>query len=79
MYLIGNIALILGIVISLYSLAANIVGLKRKDRRWLESARGGIMSLAFVTSIVLEEKENPKKKEHVINGYSLLRKNKSEK
>ncbi|QED49033.1 heme lyase CcmF/NrfE family subunit [Cytobacillus dafuensis] len=51
MYLIGNIALILGIVISLYSLAANIVGLKRKDRRWLESARGGIMSLAFVTSI----------------------------
>lgn len=51
MYLIGNIALILGIVISLYSLVANIIGLKKKDRKWLESARGGILSLAFVTSI----------------------------
>lgn len=51
MYLIGNIALILGIVISLYSLAANIIGIKRNDRKWLESARGGILSLAFVTSI----------------------------
>lgn len=51
MYLIGNIALILGIVISLYSLTANIIGIKRNDRKWLESARGGILSLAFVTSI----------------------------
>ncbi|WP_313799437.1 heme lyase CcmF/NrfE family subunit [Cytobacillus sp.] len=51
MYLIGNIALILGIAISLYSLAANIIGIKRNDRKWLESARGGILSLAFVTSI----------------------------
>lgn len=51
MYLIGNIALILGIAISLYSLVANIIGIKRNDRKWLESARGGILSLAFVTSI----------------------------
>ncbi|MBP2241498.1 cytochrome c-type biogenesis protein CcmF [Cytobacillus eiseniae] len=51
MYLIGNIALILGIVISLYALIANIIGLKRKDERWLESARGGVLSLAFVASI----------------------------
>ncbi|MED3570706.1 heme lyase CcmF/NrfE family subunit [Cytobacillus praedii] len=51
MYLIGNIALILGIIISLYSIAANIIGIKRNDRKWLESARGGILSLAFVTSI----------------------------
>ncbi len=51
MYLIGHIALILGIVISLYSLVANIIGLKNKDQKWLESARGGILSLAFVTSI----------------------------
>ncbi|KOP83821.1 heme lyase CcmF/NrfE family subunit [Cytobacillus solani] len=51
MYLIGNIALILGIVISLYSLAANIIGMKKNNRKWLESARGGILSLAFVTSI----------------------------
>ncbi|MBU8879825.1 heme lyase CcmF/NrfE family subunit [Bacillus sp. FJAT-29790] len=51
MYLIGNISLILGIVISLYSLAANIIGLKTKNPKWLESARGGVLSLAFVTSI----------------------------
>lgn len=51
MYLIGNIALILGIVISLYSLVANVIGMKRKNQKWLESARGGILSLAFVSSI----------------------------
>lgn len=51
MYLIGNIALILGIVISLYSLVANVIGMKRKSQKWLESARGGILSLAFVSSI----------------------------
>ncbi|PLR79452.1 cytochrome C biogenesis protein [Bacillus sp. V3-13] len=51
MYLIGNISLILGIVIALYSLAANMTGIKKRSPKWLESARGGILSLVFLSSI----------------------------
>ncbi|WP_180953543.1 heme lyase CcmF/NrfE family subunit [Bacillus sp. T33-2] len=51
MYLIGNIALYLGIAISAYALVANIIGLKNRSNKWLESARGGILSLVFVSSI----------------------------
>ncbi|CAM3767552.1 heme lyase CcmF/NrfE family subunit [Mesobacillus zeae] len=51
MYVIGNIALYLGIVIAAYSLLANIIGMIKKDNRWLESARGGVLSLLFVSSI----------------------------
>lgn len=51
MYLIGNIALVLGVVISLYSLAANIMGIRTGDRKWLESARGGVLSLVFIAAV----------------------------
>ena len=51
MYLIGNIAIYLGIAISIYGLIANAFGIKRKSSKWLESARGAVLSLAFVSSI----------------------------
>ncbi|MCM3575793.1 heme lyase CcmF/NrfE family subunit [Mesobacillus subterraneus] len=51
MYLIGNISIYLGIVISLYGIIANIVGIKKKSSKWIESARGAVLSLAFVASI----------------------------
>lgn len=51
MYLIGNISIYLGIVISLYGIIANIVGIKKKSDKWLESARGAVLSLAFVASV----------------------------
>ena len=35
----------------MYAIAANLIGIKKKDSRWLESARGGVLSLAFVASI----------------------------
>lgn len=51
MYVIGNTALYLGIVISIYSLLANILGIKKKNNRWLESARGGVLSLVLLSSV----------------------------
>ncbi|WLR55989.1 heme lyase CcmF/NrfE family subunit [Mesobacillus subterraneus] len=51
MYLIGNISIYLGIVISLYGIMDNIVGIKKKSGKWIESARGAVLSLAFVASI----------------------------
>lgn len=51
MYMLGNITLILGVVISVYSLAANIIGIKKRSAKWIESARGGVLSLLLVTSI----------------------------
>ena len=51
MYLIGNIAIYLGVAISIYGLIANALGIKRKSNKWLESARGAVLSLAFVSGI----------------------------
>ncbi|WP_210364841.1 heme lyase CcmF/NrfE family subunit [Bacillus sp. REN3] len=51
MYLIGNIAIYLGVALSLYGLIANAVGIKKKDERWIESGRGAVLSLAFVSSV----------------------------
>lgn len=51
MYVLGNVALYLGIGLSIYALIANIIGIKKQDQRWLESARGGVLSIAFVASI----------------------------
>lgn len=50
MYVIGNTALYLGILISIYSLFANILGIRNKNNRWLESARGGVLSLVLLSS-----------------------------
>lgn len=49
MYLIGNITLYLGITIAAYSILANFLGIKKKNEKWLESARGGVLSLVFVS------------------------------
>ncbi|MGM0903295.1 MAG: heme lyase CcmF/NrfE family subunit [Bacillota bacterium] len=49
MYLIGNITLYLGIAIAVYAIVANIVGIKKHDNKWIESARGGVLSLVFVS------------------------------
>ncbi len=51
MYLLGNLSLVLGLIISLYSLVAMIIGIKRQSTKWQESAKGGILSLIFVSSI----------------------------
>ncbi|WP_226677611.1 heme lyase CcmF/NrfE family subunit [Mesobacillus jeotgali] len=51
MYLIGNISIYLGIVISLYGIIANFVGIRKKSSKWIESARGAVLSLAFVASV----------------------------
>jgi cytochrome c-type biogenesis protein CcmF len=50
MYVIGNIALILGAVISAYSIVANIIGVRKKSSKWLESAQGAMLSLLLVGS-----------------------------
>lgn len=51
MYIIGNTALYLGIIIAVYSIVANIIGLTKKNNKLLESARGGVLSLVLVSSI----------------------------
>ncbi|CEG28269.1 heme lyase CcmF/NrfE family subunit [Bacillus sp. B-jedd] len=43
MYIIGNLSLILGILLSAYTLAATISGIRKKSLQWLESARGAII------------------------------------
>ncbi|SEM40197.1 cytochrome c-type biogenesis protein CcmF [Mesobacillus persicus] len=49
MYLIGNITLYLGIAIAAYAIIANIIGIKKQNNKWIESARGGVLSLVFVS------------------------------
>lgn len=51
MYVIGNTALYLGIIISLYALIANIAGVRKENNRLLESARGSVLALVFLSSI----------------------------
>lgn len=51
MYIIGNTALYLGIAISVYSIIANIIGLRKNNHKLLESARGGVLSLVLVSCI----------------------------
>lgn len=51
MYVIGNTALYLGIIISLYALIANIAGMKKKNNRLLESARRSVLALVFLSSV----------------------------
>lgn len=49
MYLIGNITIYLGIVIAAYALIANILGIRKHSKKWIESARGAVLSLIFVS------------------------------
>lgn len=51
MYVIGNTVLYLGMLVATYSLIANIVGIKKSSRRWIESARGGVLSLVLLSSV----------------------------
>lgn len=51
MYIIGNTALYLGIAISVYSIIANIIGVRKNNYRLLESARGGVLSLVLVSCV----------------------------
>lgn len=51
MYVLGNVALYLGLGLSIYALIANIIGIRKKDHKWLESARSGVLAIAFVASI----------------------------
>lgn len=51
MYVIGNTTLYLGMVIAAYSIIANVIGLKKKENKWIESARGGVLSLVLLSSI----------------------------
>ncbi|MCM3587955.1 heme lyase CcmF/NrfE family subunit [Mesobacillus maritimus] len=51
MYLIGNITLYLGIVIAAYTIIANVIGIRKQNNKWIESARGGVLSLLFVSLI----------------------------
>lgn len=48
MHIIGYTLLYLGLFISAFSLIAIVVGYKKKDNRWMESARGGILSLLLI-------------------------------
>jgi cytochrome c-type biogenesis protein CcmF len=49
MYLIGNITIYLGIVIAAYAIIANIIGTRKHNQKWIESARGAVLSLVFVS------------------------------
>lgn len=51
MYVVGNTALYLGMIISLYALIANLAGVKRKNSRLLESARGSVLALVFLSAV----------------------------
>lgn len=51
MFVLGNTVLYLGVFISAYALIANIVGIKTKNNKWIESARGGILSLVLLSSV----------------------------
>ncbi|OCA91441.1 cytochrome C biogenesis protein [Bacillus sp. FJAT-27225] len=52
MYIIGNVSLVLGILLSAYTIIATAVGVRRQSMQWLESAKGGIAGtfVAAVTS-----------------------------
>jgi cytochrome c-type biogenesis protein CcmF len=49
MYLIGNITIYLGIVIAAYAIIANIIGIKKQSQKWIESGRGAVLSLVFIS------------------------------
>ena len=51
MYILGNLSLYLGLVISIYSLIANFIGITKQKSKWLASAKAGVLSITFVTSI----------------------------
>lgn len=51
MYIIGNTALFFGLILSAYTLVANVIGIRKKSRKWLESAKGGILSILLLASI----------------------------
>lgn len=51
MYVLGNVALYLGAALSIYALIANIIGIRKRDERWLNSARGSVFSIAFVAVV----------------------------
>lgn len=51
MYILGNLTLYLGMIISLYALIANIIGIKKQSPKWMDSAKAGILSVTFVASI----------------------------
>ncbi|WP_147532680.1 heme lyase CcmF/NrfE family subunit [Bacillus marasmi] len=51
MYILGNLSLYLGMIISLYALIANFIGIKKQSPKWLDSAKAGVLSVTFVASI----------------------------
>ncbi|MGJ7920362.1 heme lyase CcmF/NrfE family subunit [Neobacillus sp. LXY-4] len=51
MYIVGNLSLYLGLIITAYSLIATIIGIKKQNSKWLESAKAGILSVTFLASI----------------------------
>ncbi len=51
MYIIGNLSLYLGIGIAFYSIILYVWGLKNKNNKMINSARGGVLSLVLLSSI----------------------------
>ncbi|WP_059171462.1 heme lyase CcmF/NrfE family subunit [Bacillus sp. FJAT-27445] len=49
MYIFGNLSLILGIVLAAYTLTATIIGIRKRSRNWLGSARGGVYAILLVS------------------------------
>ncbi|WP_409270976.1 heme lyase CcmF/NrfE family subunit [Neobacillus sp. SCS-31] len=49
MYIVGNLSLILGIVLSAYTIAATVKGIRSQSLQWIGSARGGIFGVFLVS------------------------------
>jgi len=51
--LIGNVTIYLGLAISIYSFIIFIIGIKRQDQRLINSGKGGVLAVFFLTTIAI--------------------------
>ncbi|WP_043934049.1 heme lyase CcmF/NrfE family subunit [Bacillus sp. EB01] len=45
MYVVGNLSLVLGIMLSAYTLTAIVFGIRKRSTQWLDSAKGGVLGI----------------------------------
>ncbi len=50
---LGTVLLTLGLLLNIYALFAILIGIRRDDRRFLESGKGGLGALALVSTVAM--------------------------
>lgn len=53
MYIIGNVTIYLGFAISVYSMIALIIGIRKKNQRLIDSGKNGVLAIFILTSVAM--------------------------